>query len=55
MLQTCMYFQATQFHHLVYYLVFVGVIQYRVTKESLMDRLSIDMHEACLKIDKECR
>ncbi|GLU10057.1 hypothetical protein SLE2022_268850 [Rubroshorea leprosula] len=32
-----------------------GVIEYRVTKESLMDRLSIDMHEACLKIDKECR
>ncbi|XP_048431435.1 uncharacterized protein LOC108865373 isoform X1 [Pyrus x bretschneideri] len=28
---------------------------YRVTKESLMDRLSTDMHESCLKIDKECR
>jgi len=23
--------------------------------EGLMDRLNIDMHEACLKIDKECR
>ncbi|KAI4380360.1 hypothetical protein MLD38_006559 [Melastoma candidum] len=28
---------------------------YRVTKGSLMDRLSTDMHEACLKIDKSCR
>ncbi|KAM1361345.1 hypothetical protein COP2_027156 [Malus domestica] len=28
---------------------------YRLTKESLMDRLSTDMHESCLKIDKECR
>ncbi|ANM63817.1 alpha/beta-Hydrolases superfamily protein [Arabidopsis thaliana] len=28
---------------------------YRVTEESLMDRLNTDMHEACLKIDKECR
>ncbi|KAJ0959925.1 hypothetical protein J5N97_000314 [Dioscorea zingiberensis] len=28
---------------------------YRVTEESLMDRLSTDMHEACLQIDKDCR
>lgn len=28
---------------------------FRVTEESLMDRLNMDMHEACLKIDKECK
>ncbi|KAK9947985.1 hypothetical protein M0R45_003577 [Rubus argutus] len=28
---------------------------YRVTEESLMDRQTTDMHEACLQIDKECR
>ncbi|CAL9223633.1 unnamed protein product [Arabidopsis halleri] len=28
---------------------------FRVTQESLMDRLNTDMHEACLKIDKECK
>ncbi|EOA24591.1 hypothetical protein CARUB_v10017865mg [Capsella rubella] len=28
---------------------------YRVTEESLMDRLNTDMHEACLKIETECR
>ncbi|KAG2329724.1 hypothetical protein Bca52824_000904 [Brassica carinata] len=28
---------------------------YRVTEESLMERLSTDMHEACLMIDKDCR
>uniref|UniRef100_A0A7C9DAD5 Feruloyl esterase n=1 Tax=Opuntia streptacantha TaxID=393608 RepID=A0A7C9DAD5_OPUST len=32
-----------------------GKVTYRVTMEGLMDRLNIDMHEACLKIDKECR
>ncbi|KAL6274478.1 hypothetical protein ACE6H2_025170 [Prunus campanulata] len=32
-----------------------GDVSYLVTKESLMDRLSTDMHEACLQIDKECR
>uniref|UniRef100_M4DSL5 Serine aminopeptidase S33 domain-containing protein n=1 Tax=Brassica campestris TaxID=3711 RepID=M4DSL5_BRACM len=32
-----------------------GKSGYRVTEESLMERLSTDMHEACLKIDKECR
>ncbi|CAI9780390.1 unnamed protein product [Fraxinus pennsylvanica] len=26
-----------------------------VTKESLMDRLNINMHEACLSIDEKCR
>lgn len=32
-----------------------GSVQYTVTEESLMDRLSTNMHEACLQIDKECR
>ncbi|KAJ6814780.1 uncharacterized protein M6B38_138220 [Iris pallida] len=32
-----------------------GRFMYRVTKESLMDRLSTDMHAACLSIDKSCR
>lgn len=32
-----------------------GNVVFRVTKESLMDRLTTDMHEACLKINKECR
>ncbi|WJX28339.1 hypothetical protein P8452_17075 [Trifolium repens] len=32
-----------------------GSFDYRVTKESLMDRLSTNMHEACQQIDKECR
>ncbi|MBA0747559.1 hypothetical protein Gogos_004466 [Gossypium gossypioides] len=34
---------------------FLRGIEYRVTEEALMDRLRTDMHEACLKIDKECR
>ncbi|XP_010478358.1 PREDICTED: uncharacterized protein LOC104757323 isoform X1 [Camelina sativa] len=33
----------------------IKVIDYRVTKESLMERLNTNMHEICLKIDKECR
>ncbi|KFK27517.1 hypothetical protein AALP_AA8G393500 [Arabis alpina] len=32
-----------------------GKSGYRVTEESLTERLNTDMHEACLKIDKECR
>ncbi|KAJ1433398.1 Serine aminopeptidase, S33 [Sesbania bispinosa] len=32
-----------------------GSFEYRVTQESLMDRLNTNMHEACLQIDKECR
>ncbi|KAF8034132.1 hypothetical protein BT93_C0415 [Corymbia citriodora subsp. variegata] len=32
-----------------------GTISYRVTLESLMDRLNTNMHEACLQIDKNCR
>lgn len=28
---------------------------YRVTKESLMERLSTNMHEACLNINDACR
>ncbi|CAD6210023.1 unnamed protein product [Miscanthus lutarioriparius] len=32
-----------------------GCIIYRVTKESLMDRLKTDMHSACLSIDPNCR
>ncbi|CAN8278076.1 unnamed protein product [Cochlearia groenlandica] len=35
-------------------LFFTGRSGYRVTEESLMERLNTDMHEACLKIDKEC-
>ncbi|KAJ4708661.1 Alpha/beta-Hydrolases superfamily protein [Melia azedarach] len=33
----------------------IGDVEYRVTEESLMDRLNTNMHEACLHIDKECR
>ncbi|XP_048572165.1 uncharacterized protein LOC125552605 isoform X1 [Triticum urartu] len=32
-----------------------GQFMYRVTKESLMDRLSIDMQSACMSIDPNCR
>ncbi|MED6174012.1 hypothetical protein PIB30_064925 [Stylosanthes scabra] len=32
-----------------------GSFDYRVTEESLMDRLGTNMHEACLNIDKDCR
>ncbi|XP_065049336.1 uncharacterized protein LOC103992696 isoform X2 [Musa acuminata AAA Group] len=32
-----------------------GKVLFRVTEESLMDRLNIDMHAACLSIDKGCR
>jgi hypothetical protein len=32
-----------------------GNLDYCVTKESLMDRIGTNMHEACLQIDKECR
>lgn len=32
-----------------------GSFDYRVTEESLMDCLSINMHESCLQIDRECR
>ncbi|GAV78494.1 Abhydrolase_5 domain-containing protein [Cephalotus follicularis] len=32
-----------------------GSIEYRVTEKSMIDRLNTDMHEACLKIAKECR
>ncbi|XP_014507419.1 uncharacterized protein LOC106767107 isoform X1 [Vigna radiata var. radiata] len=32
-----------------------GGINYRITEESLKDRLSISMLEECLHIDKECR
>nr|XP_043623604.1 uncharacterized protein LOC122595325 [Erigeron canadensis] len=32
-----------------------GEILYRVTEESLMDRLDTNMHEACLQIDKDCK
>ncbi|XP_010426205.1 PREDICTED: uncharacterized protein LOC104711224 [Camelina sativa] len=32
-----------------------GKSGYRVTEESLTERLNTDMHEACLKIDKDCR
>ncbi|KFK25501.1 hypothetical protein AALP_AA8G122800 [Arabis alpina] len=29
--------------------------RFRITKESLMECLNTDMHQACFKIDKECR
>ncbi|XP_010503363.1 PREDICTED: uncharacterized protein LOC104780562 [Camelina sativa] len=32
-----------------------GKSGYRVTEESLTEKLNTNMHEACLKIDKECR
>ncbi|CAK7352604.1 unnamed protein product [Dovyalis caffra] len=32
-----------------------GSVIYRVTEESLMDRLNTDMHKACLAINKDCR
>ncbi|XP_010047560.2 uncharacterized protein LOC104436476 [Eucalyptus grandis] len=32
-----------------------GTISYRVTHESMMDRLNTNMHKACLQIDKKCR
>ncbi|KAH9801457.1 Hydrolase 4 domain-containing protein [Citrus sinensis] len=31
-----------------------GDVEYRVTEESLMDRLNTNMHDACLQIDMEC-
>lgn len=35
--------------------VFVGKFQYRVTEESLMDRLTTNTHATCLLIQKDCR
>ncbi|CAA2992169.1 Hypothetical predicted protein [Olea europaea subsp. europaea] len=32
-----------------------GEFDFKVTKESLMERLNTNMHEACLSIDKRCR
>ncbi|XP_077212641.1 uncharacterized protein LOC143858496 isoform X2 [Tasmannia lanceolata] len=32
-----------------------GKVEYRVTEESLMDRLTTDIHAACHSIDKDCR
>ncbi|KAL8035913.1 hypothetical protein ABFS82_12G122600 [Erythranthe guttata] len=32
-----------------------GEVDYRVTKESIMERLNTNMHEACLSIDEKCR
>ncbi|KAJ9538555.1 hypothetical protein OSB04_031288 [Centaurea solstitialis] len=32
-----------------------GAVLYRVTEESLMDRLNTNMHEACQQIDQNCR
>ncbi|KAK9947981.1 hypothetical protein M0R45_003573 [Rubus argutus] len=32
-----------------------GSFDCRVTEESLLDRMSTNMHESCLKIDKDCR
>jgi len=33
----------------------MGRFIYRVTKESLQDRLSTGMHAACLSVDENCR
>ncbi|THU59385.1 hypothetical protein C4D60_Mb07t01620 [Musa balbisiana] len=33
----------------------MGKFAYRVTEQSLIDRLTTDMHAACLSIDKNCR
>lgn len=35
--------------------IFAGKFQYRVTEESLMDRLTTDTHATCLLIQKDCR
>ncbi|XP_038699775.1 uncharacterized protein LOC119997065 isoform X2 [Tripterygium wilfordii] len=32
-----------------------GTVEYRVTEESLMDRLDTNMHETCFLIDPNCR
>ncbi|KAI4335290.1 hypothetical protein L6164_013951 [Bauhinia variegata] len=32
-----------------------GIVDFRLTEESLVERLTINMHEACLQIDKDCR
>lgn len=47
------------YHHMLMYIQlivfpFTGD-SYRVTKESLMERLNTNMHEACLNIDTACR
>ncbi|EYU29890.1 hypothetical protein MIMGU_mgv1a020778mg, partial [Erythranthe guttata] len=36
-------------------LFFVGGVHYRVTEESMMERLNTNMHEACLSVDPKCR
>jgi hypothetical protein len=35
--------------------IVAGSFSYRVTEESLMEHLGTNMHEACPRIDKECR
>lgn len=37
------------------FFLFTGKFEYRVTEESLMDRLSTDTHAACLLIHPDCR
>lgn len=32
-----------------------GAVNYRVTEESLLERINTNMHEACVSIDKSCR
>jgi len=34
---------------------FIGNVEYRVTEESLIERLNTDMSAAASSIDKECR
>ena len=40
---------------MLYMLAVAGSDNYRLTEERLMESLSTDMHELCLKIDKKCR
>lgn len=39
----------------IYCSAYLGQILYRVTEESLMERLNTNMHEAGLKVDPDCR
>jgi|AraCvinosormetaG_1042628.scaffolds.fasta_scaffold02197_4 hypothetical protein len=42
-------------HLPVLFEVVAGKFEYRVTEESLMDRLTTNAHEACLSIRENCR
>jgi uncharacterized protein len=53
-IQIC-YVYPFSFYHVYLLCCNVGKFLYRVTKESLMERLSTDMRAASLSISKECR